>query len=349
MIRSKDKTAGKSGFTLVEILVVVAVIGLLIGGIFKLMGLAGNMSKKAATVAKMQRIQNALAGYYAAYGTYPPVKTYGSSNPYLEETQKGGSIDYKQVSGLSAGNANAAAAAQPVEFLYPNAVVLDEYVVQYYKAKGMSVASVSKVLGDAEGEVSWNTYRLFKFGLLSYLVPRIDFVGANYLYDGSGSVEWSPVESFFRTKQWVDGNVAKYPRGGGSKVQLDQFKEKGKEERTYCAEWITQLEKLVTGQCYDVLGTVLSASGTSISFSLQTASSGTMYALQSSTLVDGWGNSFYYHSEPPYQSYRLWSAGPNGNTFPCWISYKAVEKQKGRRDAQLVQEWISDDIVGSNQ
>lgn len=338
----------KGAFTLIETLVVVAVIGLLIGGIFKLMGLAGTMSKRAETIARMQRIQNALAGYYAAYGTYPPVKVYGSSNPYLEERLKDGRITFEPVSGLSRANALKAAASQPIGFLYPTAEILEEYVSEYFAAQGMSVASAAKVLGNAEGEVSWAVYRLFQFGVLSFLAPRIDMVGANYLFE-PGDREWAPEESFFRTKQWIDSNVAKYPKGGANSAQLKNFRDKCQEERSACAKWITQLEKMVSGQCYDVLGTVLSEVGTSITLTVQSAESGTLYALQESTIKDGWGNNFFYYSPPPYQTYRIWSAGENGATFPCWISYEAVKSQKGKKDASLMQEWISDDIIGSNQ
>lgn len=348
MTRFMNNSSKNAAFTLIEMLVVVAVVGLLIAGIFKLMGLAGNMSKKAETIARMQRIQNALAGYYAAYGTYPPVKVYGSSNPYLKQELKNGKLEYEEVNSLSSVNANAAAAAQPTGFLYPTAVILDEYIASYYKSQGRSVASAARVLGNAEGDVSWSTYRLFQFGLLSFLVPRIDFVGANFLFEGTDR-EYAPEESFFRTKQWVDANVAKYPKGGGNGSQMRFFRDKCNEERSKCGKWITQLEKLITGQCYPVLGTTLSQDGSSLLLSIQQASSGTEYALQQSGLNDGWGNPFYYHSAPPYQSYRLWSAGPNGNTFPCWISYDAVKKQKGKKDATLMQEWISDDIIGSNQ
>jgi len=55
------------------------------------------------------------------------------------------------------------------------------------------------------------------------------------------------------------------------------------------------------------------------------------------TVLDGWGEDFYYYSPPPYQSYQLWSSGPNKRTFPPWM-----EKPAGKEN--LVNEWISDDI-----
>jgi len=55
------------------------------------------------------------------------------------------------------------------------------------------------------------------------------------------------------------------------------------------------------------------------------------------TVVDGWGNDFYYYSPPPYQSYQLWSSGPNGRTFPPWM-----EKVQGKE--KIINQWIADDI-----
>ena len=78
-----------SGFTLVEIMVVVAVVGMLMAGLFKLISATGENTKKARTVARLQRIQNALAGFYAENGTYPPVQQFCSTNPYKVEHRNG--------------------------------------------------------------------------------------------------------------------------------------------------------------------------------------------------------------------------------------------------------------------
>ena len=73
------------------------------------------------------------------------------------------------------------------------------------------------------------------------------------------------------------------------------------------------------------------------------------YVLQYITLKDGWGREFYYYSAPPYQSYRLWSAGPNGKTFPPWITMETLKKKdsstNGKKDVDLARDWVEDDIV----
>ena len=50
---------------------------------------------------------------------------------------------------------------------------------------------------------------------------------------------------------------------------------------------------------------------------------------------------FYYYSPAPYQTYILWSAGPDGRTFPPWISRDGLDNNANR----CVSAWIEDDIV----
>ena len=66
--------------------------------------------------------------------------------------------------------------------------------------------------------------------------------------------------------------------------------------------------------------------------------------LKEYSVVDGWDHDLYYYSPPPYQSYTLWSSGPNMRTFPPWITDEEIKKLDDE-EQKLVQEWISDDIV----
>lgn len=79
----------KKGFTLVEMLVVVVVIVTLMTMTFKLSSINGANSRRNNTVAKLQRVENCLSGYYAAFGTYPPVALHGSRNPFLKVSSHG--------------------------------------------------------------------------------------------------------------------------------------------------------------------------------------------------------------------------------------------------------------------
>ena len=64
------------------------------------------------------------------------------------------------------------------------------------------------------------------------------------------------------------------------------------------------------------------------------------YLLDGMTILDGWGREFYYCSDPPYQSYRLWSAGANGLTFPPWYELDSLDKD----ELKVVTSWTKDDL-----
>ena len=72
----------------------------------------------------------------------------------------------------------------------------------------------------------------------------------------------------------------------------------------------------------------------------QSSTSG-QYMLDFCTVRDGWYNELYYYSPPPYQTYTLWSAGPNGHTFPPWVSREGLDSKANK----CISAWIEDDIV----
>lgn len=62
-----------SSFTLVEMLVVITIIGILAGIIFRLMQYAQRQASKARTIAILEKVAHALNEYNAEYGRFPPV------------------------------------------------------------------------------------------------------------------------------------------------------------------------------------------------------------------------------------------------------------------------------------
>ena len=82
----------RDGFTLVELLVVISIIGLLSSIVLTSVNSARARARDARRLADTRQIQNALALYYDDHGSYPPV-TYGPSGSLA-----GWEVSYKDTS-----------------------------------------------------------------------------------------------------------------------------------------------------------------------------------------------------------------------------------------------------------
>ena len=71
----------RSGFTLIEMLVVILIILLLSGMLFKIAGMVGGKASRAKAVTDIANLESALAEYYSVYDIYPPT----SDNKYQFE------------------------------------------------------------------------------------------------------------------------------------------------------------------------------------------------------------------------------------------------------------------------
>lgn len=75
------RTTLRRGFTLIEMMVVIVIIAILVGLVFKLTQPASKRLAKVKTVARLERLKAAIEEFYADYGQYPPVPLYGGSQP----------------------------------------------------------------------------------------------------------------------------------------------------------------------------------------------------------------------------------------------------------------------------
>ena len=75
----------RAGFTLVEMLVVIVIILVLIGVVFKMTRPAVGKQAEAETVARLERLKAAMEEFYAEYGHYPPVPYYAGGQPLRYE------------------------------------------------------------------------------------------------------------------------------------------------------------------------------------------------------------------------------------------------------------------------
>ena len=78
-------TRRQNGFTLIELMVVILVIALLAVMVFRMVAAVGKGNDKAATRATLEKVGHALEEFKAQYGKYPPVPSYGSSQPMAYE------------------------------------------------------------------------------------------------------------------------------------------------------------------------------------------------------------------------------------------------------------------------
>jgi len=79
----------RRAFTLVELLVVIVVIVSLMMIVFRLGSIGSDAEYYNRTIVRIQRLENCLSGYYAAFGSYPPVKLHGVRDIYLRVGRHG--------------------------------------------------------------------------------------------------------------------------------------------------------------------------------------------------------------------------------------------------------------------
>lgn len=361
----------KKGFTLVELLVVVVVIITLMAITFRLAGVASDSNCRNITIERMQRLENALSGYYAAFGSYPPVDLYAKRNYKLRVEDDRVDQGNDEWSGRLADNwhsVEAACRAQPLAARFPFDTKLQPYVTavsrlvaeransnderwsDYQKNRKLLGAGFTAICGNPNQFSGWDKYsswqdvQIFQFGVMSFLLPR-------YLFMLSGITDLNNLQN---CAQWTANNrLSANPNNGIQFNNWDnQLKYKSLIQRipsqSVCARWMPNLENIVacTGnpKLFDIsirdarFGGGLIASPKIIVFS----NGSTRYVLDSMTVYDGWKQEFYYYSPPPYQSYRLWSAGANGMTFPPWTPLESINDDADRETAAA---WIADDIM----
>lgn len=371
----------KRGFTLVELLVVVVVIVTLMAVSFRISKAASSSNAISDTVKRMQRLENCLSGYFAAYGSYPPVAVHGRRD-YRYNVNSSGiqRLNSRNESELVAANVRAACRSQPVGFACPFPPGARDIVRKTAALNGMSFDALvddTFISGhDKTTETDWLEVQVCKLGVLGYLLPRLLVVldenddlcegGNGNFHDGFARLldcaQWSsnnekPVDfaSGQTYESWKDAkSKGLFSRANRWKVALLP-------SQSVCARWLENLRGTLANDTYGLskLGVLYgikdlvsddrynsryhaySASGTQ---GADADSSGESYILREFTVVDGWGNELYYYSPQPYQSYTLWSSGPNGNTFPPWVSDEELKKLDGD-DQKLAQKWIADDIV----
>lgn len=409
----------KKGFTLIEMLVVVVVLVTLMTMTFRLSSIGSDQSARTKAVDRLQRLENCLSGYYAAYGSYPPVPLHGSRNYRLpvcihgiqSETESAMNWDWfdktkhKVKDGSSENEyrdwtkVQAACKAQPIDccFPFPNdwTSYLDEMQKSFAsdgKTANFGAGSLATKLSPYQDEHEWRRVQAFKFGLMSFLLPRYMLMlrGEEELYDDqeqwlrNNDMPCDPITGERFDKRDLDDDDSRWHNV--REFALDQDPEKQAHiqnipSQAVCARWMPNLEGICKysrddfkffgidirdGDSKDNPGLspyekpethVPGDRGENCQDGGSSSSGGGgssgAYVLDRVTVRDGFYlpdengdgfpeyGEFYYYSPPPYQSYVLWSAGPNGRTFPPWVPRETLDS-KAR---ECVEYWTEDDIV----
>lgn len=383
----------RKGFTLIELLVVVVVIVTLMAITFRLGSAGSDSTAKARTINRMQRLENCLSGYYAAYGSYPPVALHGSRDYTYRVNGQG----IQQVDGdqheaeLTWASVEAACRSQPVAMRYPFASDdIKNYVREIsnilmekanssdpqYKnfqnnealKHGFDALTDNSQLSGKGNYSEWADVQAFQMGLLSYVMPRFLVI---FNVQSGGTTASGFDQIFTAQKQWTMNNELPCDFETGqpysswkaviNEMSRNRWKIAALPSQAVCARWMPNLEGIVAGADRTFYGVRVydsyyggSAAGVSTeTYNPKLYSAGNsqggdgysqQYILDSMTVKDGWNNDLYYYSPTPHQSYTLWSAGPNGKTFPPWVTDEELQSMKGN-ERDTAREWMADDIM----
>lgn len=382
----------KKAFTLIELMIVIAVMVVLMGFVFRLMGMGSDSHKRTITVMRMQKLENCLSGYNAAFGSYPPVKLHGTRNINMEVNVHGIQTDNESEpqwgnESLAWNQVQAACRAQPVDCRFPfpseysklvqriseemarRAESGDDIFKSYWENESIKQRLTSRFddgvtqnIGrhsSNKGKTDWRSIQLFKFGLMSFLLPR-------YLVMMNGD------QVFFKEyAQWTGNNVLPCNPFTGNKFQnwddVKHLSENSKNNKNdlaclanipsqaVCARWMPNLAGICkANRNYSLFGINIRdpEEGSELhveNINIQifsphggnSDSTANQYILDGVTIRDGWGSDLYYYSPSPYQRYTLWSAGPNGRTFPPWVSRDGLSGKA----KECIAKWTRDDII----
>ncbi len=392
----------KKAFTLIELLIVVTVMATLMTIMFRLGAVSKDETARIKTITRLQKLENCLSGYFAAFGSYPPVKVYGSRDIFtvvengVQTDESNDTLRWDQI--------EAACRSQPVDCAFPFREDMRETVEEFserirelagsnekyrqsslYSAfsQGFSIGNPGDFTAYWD-KTDWRDVQIFKFGLLSYLLPRyLVMMQGDPLYCGAGGgnpcAQWSENNdecvdattgrnlTWKQVYKYVERNregEADAGRIKGSKA--DFIRVANMPSQAVCANWMANLEGICRlGHVMDdIYGINITSGGNlfddpdeeapppTINLYSPGGKGGNWYMLDTISIVDGWYQEFYYYSPAGAQSYTLWSSGPNCRTFPPWIDKtgmldKRVNEVRGGSNL-TVADYISDDIIRMN-
>lgn len=305
----KTARRNKAGFTLIELMVVVLVIAILARMVFRLVSNVGTSSAEANTRATLEKVGLALEAFRNVYGKYPPVPYYEGYQPVAFEMPSSVTMHASE-NGLADGNN------------------LDD-LINYEKNRGK--------IGWGSGK---NKGKLFTFGLVSFFMPRymiasqdpvnVPLMGAEISSSGGGKHGTG-------VSQWEV-----YNQKDDTDMVGDSVRDINAARRIlpYLGMKLAPNDKGQWSVVNAGDGVIYSPDIKDCHRTVHTDTTGELdvYA-QIYSIRDAWYHDLVYSSRPPYETYTLRSAGPDGVT---------VGSKRGDKNHPVVQEGdpeTRDDIV----
>ena len=375
------------GFTLIELLIVTVVIAILMAIVFRLAGTGSESKARAETISRLQKLSNALSGYYAAFGSYPPVPLQGRSRDISTPVDGSGAMGYgiqaadgesprkpsfanaDKGDGLDWNQIEAACRAQPVAAGFPinsyEEHFEQKFFNEYNKVYNTHWSTIKDYGGFNRDSVEWSENNLFMFGLLSFLLPRYQFMldGEKNMYYDRLWNEHNRRPYLMNGKRLDSWELAQESLQMGREHWNTKLSDGMRDTRTMieqlpsqavCARWMPNFEGIVLTRPFRNVHSTFFGVNTEYPVD-HTSQSGKWLCIGqkghkggkekdmvngTKSVIDGWGEDFYYYSLPPYQSYQLWSSGPNKRTFPPWIDKSSLSQN----EINYVNKWVADDI-----
>ena len=282
-----------SGFTLIEMMIVILLIVILSGMTFRMVSIMGRNNDVSRTRATLEKVGHALEEYRSSYGKYPEVKFY----PIYADSDGDGVSD------------NFVGIRQPVAYEYPMLTGFDE----------SSAESSAKSILNAESKedyrygVTGKKYGIFfTFGLVSYLIPRYNGVAGD-----DDSVKWlcgyyekngeKYQDSEHAFSHWRDNNDKPV---GSSPGDPDRDLVSSRRTLMHLGSYLTDQNTPanVSGCIVSFLGSHGDGRVRKVSGELGIITNAV------ATIRDSWYGELRYRCLPPCDNYDLWSAGPDGKT-----------------------------------
>lgn len=294
-MRSRSGGRNGSGFTLIEMMIVILLIVILSGMTFRMVSIMGRNNDVSRTRANLEKLGHALEEYRSAYGKYPEVKFY----PIFEDSDGDGVSD------------NFVGIRQPVGYEYPMRTGFDENAAENTAKSLLNYDSNSS--GPIRYGVTGSKYGIyFTFGLVSYLVPRYNGAAGS-----DDSVKWLCGYYTKNGKEFQDSDHALSQWSGSNDKPAGSSPGDPDRDLASSRRILAHLGSYLTdeNEAADVSGYIVTVLGQHNDGRLRRVS-GELKIVTNlvATVRDSWYHELRYRCLPPYDNYDLWSPGPDGKT-----------------------------------